>query len=505
MSLRLSSVYVSISAFIRLAVSLVSIPVLVQFLGLERYGIWVVLNSVIAIGALVELGLSTALTNHVSADCAREDWISAGRNLATSLVLMTCLGVLVAVGLWCASPLLSSVLFADGSGREEALLALGMMSWLLLPRLWQQWAMAAEAALLRYDFQAAVESTSTVIMQAGVLLLAFARCSSLVVLAGWSLVVTSGSLIAHCLVLKHLFRNHPLRLRCSWRATRTLFRFGVMQWLSGLGSALFGQVDRIIINFFLGSTAAGLYSAATSVVVKINALSAIPLRVLPPAVSAANALSRKSRVQQLFIQATRLNGVGVCIIAFPILFWAYPLARTLVGQEYANQTAELLRTLAFIYGLYSLAAAGYFTAIGIGYPNLNARWGLTGGVLTCVMLVILAPRTRLIEVVWANAAYVLTLITNLQVMALLRLDLWVYLKAFLPSVCMMILWWLLSNIIATLPGLVWIKIVMFLTLGLVSVFLVSGLALLQDIVEVPLIVMKRLALRKRVHDIIWKR
>ena len=142
LTLRENSLFISLGAVVRLVVSLISIPLLVRFLGLERYGVWVVLNSVIAIAGLMELGVSTAFTNYLSADYAQQDWFSASRSVTTSLVLVTCLGGIASVRLWLANPVIGRALFAEGSHQIEALLALGVISWLLLLRFWQQWAMA---------------------------------------------------------------------------------------------------------------------------------------------------------------------------------------------------------------------------------------------------------------------------------------------------------------------------------------------------------------------------
>jgi len=478
MSLRLNSAYVSIGALIRLAVSIISIPVLVRLLGLERYGAWIVLNSVVAIAGLLEFGLSTALTNYLAADIARKDWASAYQNLSTSLVLLTCLGCVAAVGLWLFS-FGNPVLFGGGSNPEEARIALVVLSWLLVARFWQQWAMSVEAALQRYDVQAIGDTAGALAVQVGVMLLALAG-SRLGLLATWLLFITSVTLVGHYIALRRLLHSNPVQFHFSKRNALTLCRFGIAQWISSLGSSLFGNADRIIVNFFLGPTAAGLYSAATSVTIKINELSAIPLRVIPPSLSAAKALSQQSRVHQIFIRATRLNNLSVFLIASPILFWSHPIARLLVGQEYATQTATVLQILGLVYGLYSLCAAGFFTAIGIGQPVINAQWGLLAGLFAIVGFVMLTPRWGLIGAAWANAPYILILVINLRVARLIDLNFGTYLRAFVPTVCMIIFWWLLSIGIAnySVPTGIWV--VIFILLEIIFVFLISGLTFLQD-------------------------
>jgi O-antigen/teichoic acid export membrane protein len=484
MNLRKNSFFVSTGAFLRLLVSLVSIPLLIRFLGLNRYGIWTVLNSVVAIAALMELGLSIAMTIRVSASQARQDWVGTKDGLSTSFVLITCMGVTTSLGLWLVSPLLVKVLFSsDKLGQVEVLPALGLLSWVILLRFWQQWSMAVEAALLRYDLQAIMETLSGLFLQIGIVIIALAK-GSMLMLAAWSVFTTGLTLVGHYLILKRIQIIRMLWFRFSWQEARDLIRFGVMQWVSSLGSTLFGYADRIIVNLFLGTGAAGLYSAVTSVAVQINSLSAIPLRVIPPAISSAKALSQQDRVQQIFIRATKLNGLFVLLIAAPIMFWSHPLARILVGQEYITQTAKFLQILGVVYGIYSLNAAGFFTAIGIGRPILNARWSLISGTSFCIILVVFILWIGLIGAVWANMAFALSLMTNIQVIKLIKINHWAYLKTFFPAVLMIILWGLISTILNNIPMVTLsTNILLFLILGLVSVFFVGGFPILRDTIS----------------------
>ncbi len=62
----------------------------------------------------------------------------------------------------------------------------------------------------------------------------------------------------------------------------------------------------------------------------------------------------------------------------PLLFWAHPLAALLVSDRNAAGLAPLLLILGGIYGMFSLAGAAYWTAVGIGEPGINARWAVAG-------------------------------------------------------------------------------------------------------------------------------
>lgn len=481
MNLRQSSFYVSVGALARLSISLLSVPILVRVLGIERYGIWIVLNSVVAIGALSEFGISAALIHRLSSELARRESDSAGNSLFTSLVLVTCFGFIAAVFFWLVSAQISHLLFAGDSNLGEATHSFSLLAWLVPLRLWQNWAMAVEAASLRYDWQSVIETIGGLILQIGLLVLAFLN-NRLEALAVWTVVVSGGILLGHWLVLKHILLIQVGQFHYSRHAASVLLHFGFMQWVSNVGSTFFGYVDRIIVNLILGATAAGLYSAATAMTAKINELSAIPLRVIPPAISSAQALSDKPRVQQLFMTATRVNGLGVCIIAVALLFWSYPIAGFLVGTEYVTQVSELLRILSVAYGIYSLNAAGFFTAIGIGYPRVNARWGLLGGVLACILIAFLARQYGLVGAALGNFGYALTIMINLQIVKLVGIKFSAYLKIFLLPVVSLVLWWVASTITPPSFQPFWLHLIGFVLMAILTTLVVAGSDLTKSVV-----------------------
>src|SRR4051812_14260614 len=135
-SLRLSSVYASASNGFRLAIALVTTPLLVRLLGVQGYGIWAVTSSVIAIIALGEFEISSALNYYLAADNARRDWKELNADAATSFLLVTVLaGITTAAGLaFC--PWLGGLVGPqqDDASRVLFVLVLGLPF-----RFWRNW------------------------------------------------------------------------------------------------------------------------------------------------------------------------------------------------------------------------------------------------------------------------------------------------------------------------------------------------------------------------------
>jgi O-antigen/teichoic acid export membrane protein len=190
-----------------------------------------------------------------------------------------------------------------------------------------------------------------------------------------------------------------------------------------VGSTIFSNADRLIVNGLLGTTAAGLYSAATAVVNKIVELPVSFTRLLPPAVSAANARGDRQRLIHLFRQAIRASGTISFLAASGVIFLAHPIAVIMVGAHYAPTLVPVLRVMAAVYGFQSLCVTSFWFASGLGRPLINSQWSILGSALMCTLIRMLGARSGLIGAAWGNAGYLLIAFVTVAVVRIIRVDL----------------------------------------------------------------------------------
>jgi O-antigen/teichoic acid export membrane protein len=76
------------------------IPLSLKLLGVERYGLWLAVGSLVAWGGLADLGLSTGLVNVVAKASGRIDVTEMRRHISTGLVAYTVLSILLVGAAW---------------------------------------------------------------------------------------------------------------------------------------------------------------------------------------------------------------------------------------------------------------------------------------------------------------------------------------------------------------------------------------------------------------------
>jgi O-antigen/teichoic acid export membrane protein len=444
-SLRLSSIYTSASSAARLIVALVTSPLLVRFLGVQGYGVWALTSSLVAIVALSEFDVSSALNYYLAADNALKEWHELNGDATTSFLIITVLGGVATLGLVLASPRLLDLLFTGGTERSESLRVLYALALGLPFRFWRNWACAIEAAFLRYDCQVAVETSLTFAIQIGSVIAALIWRSVFAV-AIWQSFVSAIAWSAHILVLRAIWPCQ-FETECPFRLpnARRIVKFGLSEWITDVGSTIFNNADRLIVNGVLGTTAVGLYSAAVTVVNKISEVSFSFTRILPPAVTAAATLGDNGRVRHILEQAHRLNGAIVFLGTSGVLFWAETIGHLILGAQYNPSIVLPMRALALIYGTNSLWTVSSWFATGIGRPLINARWLLLGSIFMCVLIRVLGNKYGLIGAAWGNVGYMITIAIVFEVLRILQISFIAIAAQFVPSLCGIFTSWVLCS------------------------------------------------------------
>jgi O-antigen/teichoic acid export membrane protein len=157
--------------------------------------------------------------------------------------------------------------------------------------------------------------------------------------------------------------------------------------------------------------------------------------------------------------------------------------------------ARLLSILGLIYGLYSLNASGFFAALGVCRTDINARWALSGAVLSLLLLAILTPRFGLQGAAAANSGYLLTLIINIQVAPLLGTtarecaSLLVRYAGMLSAFCVTLFLFMLL----ALP--VWVEAIGVVTVGFLGTAAWCGILQRQLLASGPLSALRLLCVR----------
>jgi O-antigen/teichoic acid export membrane protein len=423
-------------------------PVLVHGLGDRRYGIWSLVESVLAYLMLFDLGVAASVVRYVARFEATQDQSALNRVFSASICIFAAagtaiLGVTLAVA-FPAFPLLHVPADLATEGRWMLIL-LGLNLAVGLP-------MSVFACVLdglgRYPAKSAIR-TAGILLRGGVFLLVIRSGGGLLQVA---VTVTLCSLVEH-LAMAVAARRYLPGLRFSPRLVdrptlRAIRSYSTDALLAMFAGRVSFQTDAIVINAFLLPQSITLFAVAARLVEYSKDSLRVATMVLTPAVSALEARGDNAGIRGVLLDSTRYVLWLILPVQLGLLLLGRPFLSLWMGAEYAEFSYPILVILALPLSLALSQSVPVRILYGTGRLRWFARAVIAEAVLNLLLSVILV-RPYGIEGVALGTAIPNTLLNcavGLYVCCTLGVGLGTYLRRSFLAPCAA----------ALLPGGVWL-------------------------------------------------
>lgn len=309
-------------------------PFIIHRLGAAEYGLWVLVNSVIGYGTLLDLGLADALIKYVAEFRARQESSEASGLVATTLWLYVGIGlvaVVLSIGLTFLFPYLFDI---APDRRPRAMLLMLLMGLNLAIAIPCTTTTAVLRGLHRFDLD-------NILGIAGSLINALATVTVLLLgggvigLAIISLVITPLMQVPRV----WLIRRAAPDLHLGWsgakrRYVRTVTSFSWSLFVLHLSGRVQSKTDEIVIGAFLTLRIVAPYSIARSLSEVPQILSTQLVKVLTPLASELDGENDQGRLRSVYLTGTRLTLVLFVPLAGPLIVLAGPILNAWVGPEF---------------------------------------------------------------------------------------------------------------------------------------------------------------------------
>ena len=379
-----------------LLVAIVSIPWLIRWVGLERFGFIALAWVLIGYASLFDLGIGRALIRTVSAKLASGDAVGAAASGRTGLSFLLLFGLLAgALMALLTSALVSHVLVVPPALQGEAHDAMWLLALSLPFVMITNGYVGVLSAHQAFKLLNLIRASFSVLSYLLPLALAAAGWVSLPAVVGTILCLRIVGTLAFALACRRRFGFGWSVDRPDRALTLELLSLGGWMSVSNLVSPLLSYLDRLLIGTLVPLRGVGIYAAPYDL---LSRMMAIPYAVVAAFFPIATALQAGSPMA-----AKALCDISryLFLLMFPLLFatmvLAHPAMTLWLGPEIGPQAATVLQIL--VLGVFFNALAqGPATLIqAAGRPRdmailhlvelplfllllwqLTARWGITG-------------------------------------------------------------------------------------------------------------------------------
>ncbi len=367
--LRINVVSGAATTIINTAVLAVGYPVYLHFLGYEKYGVWLVLSTVLGLAQLGNLGIGHAVVKLVAEEYGRND-VEAVQEYITSAVVL-----LAGTGLVVLSLILlfrSHIIGLFKLSQENADTVHWMLPYVASLSVYAFIAQALNASLSglgRMDLANYVQTAGRVTA------VAVASCLLYVGRGIGSLLV--GSLLSYVVVhlasLVLIYRIAPIQtLRVSSfsvQRARRLLHFGTGVLSGSLLSMLLSPFNKLMLARYAGVASIPVYEVAYNGSMQVRALSEAGIRAVMPEASRIG-LHMTERVRARIREINRRAVSLILHFGLPsyavLIVGASPLLRAWFGSKVAEDLPLAFR-LGLLNSLLSLACVpAYYLLLGLG-------------------------------------------------------------------------------------------------------------------------------------------
>ena len=395
-----NATYTLLNYVIPIAFSVFLTPIIVRKLGLNDYGVFILLNTIAGFLGLLDLGTSVALTRYIALLSARKEFERLKIIVQTAQTLYVGLGI---VGL-------------------AAFMVLGRigLSWFKIPlenqpHIWVVFFLmgifffinsinsvltVAPGALQRFDILSKLSLLQLVLMNFGTLALLLLGYKLKAILGVQVLVVFVISLLFWWRYVK-LLPEVPLGLKFSWKECKEIYRFGLLASIMNISSGSFTQLDRLYVPMRLGPNELTYYSLPGNVAQKTSGVIGSIVGVLFPLASSMESEGQVERLAAIYRRSVR--NVFVIGAAFTVAMsvFSYKILFFWVGKPFADRGWQILIILALTYFLIALYGLLSQVILGLGHVGELAGWASVVALVNLLLLFVLVPIYGIIGAAWA--------------------------------------------------------------------------------------------------------
>ncbi len=383
------------------ATSLLLTPFLLHTLGPDAYGLWVLVGSFFAYGALLDLGIGGAVVKYVSEHAARGEAGRASAVVATAMRLYLVLGLIAAAAGVALAPYVPRLVDLPPAGRAAVVPLVVLTGVNVGATIALTPTAVALQGLQRYDLYNLVGIAGTLLAAAATVVVVLAG-GGVVGMAWVALAVTAATRWAYF----GMIRRAAPELRFGWtRASRAVGRrilsFSAASFLTQLGGRLSTRTDEVVIATLLPLGAIAPYAVARKLAEAAQLLADQFLKMLMPLASELDAVGDRERLRSLYVVGTRLTLAIVVPSAVLLVHYAAPILSAWVGPSYAG-AAELVVLLALAGLVDSSQWAAAAVLQGMARQRLLAAASVGAGLANVVLSIVLARVLGLAGVAWGT-------------------------------------------------------------------------------------------------------
>lgn len=341
-----------------MAVAFFLTPFLISKIGIDQYGLYMLVMSISGLLGVANLGLGEATLRYVSIFHREKDIDGVNRVIGSTLLIYSLIGLIIAILFYFFSGLIASWLNIKASDLKLVISILRITAFSFGLSFVTSVYGVIPQALMRFDITTKVAIVQSFFQVVGTVTLLYLNYG-LYEIVLWGLVTTFFIEITNIVVAKRLIPKMTLIPKFSKAGLSEIFSYGMFSSVNGLVTIFSAQIDRILLATFVSPAAVAAYSMPKQILDRATNLTASASSVLLPKISS---LSDIEQIKSLYKTSTWLLMTFSMSIFMPGIVFLPKFIGVWINPEIA-ETSKLLTQLLCINFAFRGISEPYFAVL----------------------------------------------------------------------------------------------------------------------------------------------
>jgi O-antigen/teichoic acid export membrane protein len=347
---------------------IIAYPIYLNYIGFEKFGVWLILTSILSILQFGDLGISQAMMKIIAEEYGKRNIPNIQKCLTISTLLLAINGGLIFVGVLIFRTSLIDVFNLSKQNEVIALNLLPYVSVLSIFQLVNQAVLSTISGVGRIDISNYIQTGGKIIIVlVATFLLWLERGVEAIIMA--NMVSCGFVFILGIIYIKLTIKAFPFSYLINEKKQfYRIFRLGRGIFSAIIVNAFLNPFNKMILSRYGGVEFVPVYEIAYNGALQIRAVIETALRSFVPEVSkiaAQYAEQGHARIKKINQKAIKIIlGYGVPFY-LAIIFMSEPLLQIWLGNKYISMLSPVFQTMMVGTFFSLLGVPAYYTLLGI--------------------------------------------------------------------------------------------------------------------------------------------
>lgn len=375
-------------------------PVIVRGLGINDFGIYMLINSINGFLGLVDLGIGLSVVKYVAEYQAIGEAKRLNNLVGSANILFLAIGLFGCLVYFLISRYFLG--FFNISPQQQVHIApvFALAGLVFFVSSLTTMAVNILKAMQRYDLSVKISLFSVAVYNILALILVLMGFHLKAIFLA-NLVLSVFALLVSVIIAKRAAKIRILHFDWSFVEVKRCYRFGLAAFVTNISNNTLSYLDRLVIPAYLSPAQLSFYSLPGSVADKVTGITGSSTGVLFPMLSSLKASNQTTQINNVYIRMFRnipvlavAMGVSIALFANKILFYW-------VGRDFADKGTKVLIILAATNVILAVYGSLNNFLLGFGKVRFLMKMSFFMAGLNVLFLIWLVPRYGILGAAWA--------------------------------------------------------------------------------------------------------